>query len=200
MFVKKKDNNTLHSYTFTYGAVGPSSEHPPIIVFIDGACEDADVSVGGVAFLPSGVEYFGAMVPHAVVESWKCSSLQRQTIGQAELFPAAVARWTWSPSFAGRRVIFFIDNEAARLALVKSYSPVLPSLRLVQDCLEWDRKHFCIPWYARVPSFSNPADAPSRFARDEFLNACRATCVQPVIAESFNARYDFELGPWVTMH
>ena len=75
------------------------------------------------------------MVPDVVVESWKRSALQRQTIGQAELFPAAVARLTWASKLAGRRVIFFIDNEAARLALVKSYSPVLPSLRLVQDCL-----------------------------------------------------------------
>ena len=99
-------------------AVGPSSAHPLIIVFIDGACEDSGVSIGGVAFLPSGVEYFGAMVPEVVVESWKRSALQRQTIGQAELFPAAVARWTWASKLAGRRVIFLIDNEAARLALV----------------------------------------------------------------------------------
>ena len=180
--------------------VGPSSSDRPIVVFLDGACEDAGVTVGGVAMLPVGVQFFGMVVPPAVVQSWKSAESQRQTIGQAELFPAAVARWTWSSHFAGKRVIFFIDNEAARLGLVKSYSPVLASLRLIQDCLEWDRSNECIPWYARVPSFSNPADAPSRMVKGDFLAALGAVAVAPVLAPSFTARYDFELGVFATLH
>ena len=174
--------------------IGPTSYDPPIIVFTDGACEDAGVTVGGVLFGPGVVEYFGFVVPDCVVESWKSHTEQRQTIGQAELFPVAVARWTWGSILKDRRAIYFIDNEAARLALVKAYSPVLQSLKLVQDCLEWDRAYLGTPWYARVPSSSNPADDPSRFVHSQYLRALGGVCVRPIISQEFAIRYDFEWG------
>ena len=43
-------------------------------------------------------------------------------------------------------MIFFIDNEAARLGLVKSYSPVLPSLELIMKSAMWDYENDCKAW------------------------------------------------------
>eukprot|EP00973_Karenia_brevis_P005302 725379-Karenia_brevis.AAC.1 len=113
--------------------VGPRSAVPPIIVFTDGACEDR-TSIGGVLVLPSGrLEAFGAVVSQDLVEAWKSRASQEQVIGQAEIFPVLVARLTWAHDLEGQRAIFFIDNEAARLGLVKSYSPILASLKIIAE-------------------------------------------------------------------
>jgi len=46
--------------------------------------------------------------------------------------------------------------------MVKAYSPSIESNKLVQfaNAIESDTQTWC--WYTRVPSASNPADAPSR--------------------------------------
>ena len=62
-------------------------------------------------------------------------------------------------------MIYFIDNEAARIGMVRAYSPVLPSMRLILECLKWDYVNESQGWYARGSSFSNCADAPSRLVR-----------------------------------
>ena len=115
-------------------------------------------------FDPHGkVECFGAIVHEDTVAKWKTKLDQDQVIGQAELFPVLVSKLTWASSLRGRKVIFFVDNEAARLGLVKAYSPVLPSLALIMDCMQWDYFHQVSSWYARVPTACNVADKPSRF-------------------------------------
>ena len=81
----------------------------------------------------------------------------------------------------GKRVIHFIDNEAARLGLVKAYSPVLPSLNIIMDTLAWDYRHECESWFARVPSKSNIADGPSRLDFDLVVRALKGVRVQPVL-------------------
>ena len=107
--------------------------------FWDGAVENGVASIGGVLIASSGIcQAFGAVVPEEIVHGWKTKLNQEQVIGQAELFPFVVARLIWSKYLRGRRVIYFVDNEAARLGLIKSYSPVLPSLKLILSCINWD--------------------------------------------------------------
>lgn len=135
----------------------------PVLVFTDGACEEAGTTVGGVIIeVGKQRECFGAKLPEATVGLWKTKCSQLQVIGQAELYPLFLARLTWSSRLQNRRVIYFIDNEAARIGMVRAYSPVLPSLRLIMDCLGWDYTHNSQGWYARVPSYSNCGDDPSR--------------------------------------
>eukprot|EP00973_Karenia_brevis_P086267 11963214-Karenia_brevis.AAC.1 len=99
--------------------VGPKSSDPPALVFTDGACED-EVSIGAVLVLPDGhLEVFGAVLDQVAVNSWKRNPGQVQVIGQAELFPLLVARLTWAKHLQGKRVIFFVDNEGARLGAIK---------------------------------------------------------------------------------
>ena len=109
-----------------------------------------------------GAQCFGAKISSATLELWKTKLDQVQVIGQAELFPLLISRLTWNDWIAGERVLYFIDNESSRLCMIKGYSPVLPSLQIVMQCLSWDYKHDSSGWYARVPSLSNPGDDPSR--------------------------------------
>ena len=123
----------------------PSSDDP-VLVFTDGACEE-DVSVGGLLIAPGHrIEHFGATLSPSTVESFKIRKDQKQVIGQAEILPVLMAKMTWARILRGRKVIFFIDNEAARLGLVKSYSPVLPSLELIMKSAMWDYENDCKAW------------------------------------------------------
>ena len=160
--------------------VGPSSSESPIIIFLDGACEDI-TSVGAVMITPDGVcQAFGAVLEPELVASWKTKREQTQVIGQAELFPAIVCRLTWHHFLAGKKVVYFIDNEAARLGLVKSYSPILPSLDIIMTCIKWDFKFASTPWYARVPTICNLADGPSRMCLDTVPEHLGCSVVEPV--------------------
>ena len=163
--------------------VGPGRNEPPVLVFTDGACEPEGTTVGGVVFSGNIVEAFGFKVSQAQVDSWKTKLNQEQVIGQAELFPVLVAKWTWAKLLTGRRCIFFIDNEAARLGLVKAYSPVLPSLAIIMDCLSWDYRHKVDSWYSRVPSKSNISDGPSRLDFSSVLNDLGAKLVEPIFPQ-----------------
>ena len=159
--------------------VKPSSDTAPVVVFTDGACE-ATTTIGGVIFDGDFVQCFGAQVSESLCNTWKSKETQKQVIGQGELFPLVVARLTWAQRLKGRNVIYFIDNESARLALVKAYSPVLASLLLVSQCLEWDYANQSHGWFARVPTVSNVADLPSRMEIGPFLLSLGATVVSPV--------------------
>ena len=69
----------------------------PIVVFVDGACEESCTSVGAVLVINGRpLEYFGARVSQATLASWRTELEQTQLIGQAELFPMLLARLTRS--------------------------------------------------------------------------------------------------------
>ena len=115
-----------------------------------------------------------------VVREWSTKMDQEQVIGQAEIFPVLVARLTWEKEIAGNRVLYFIDNDSARLALIKSYSPVLPSLRIICECTSWDCKFQRVPSYARVSIHANAGDGPSRMDKAEVVEMFGAVIVNPV--------------------
>lgn len=167
--------------------VKSSCNIPPIVIFTDGACEPEGTSIGGMFFEHgSRPQAFGAMLSDEVVQKWASKVGQKQVIGQAEIFPVLVARLTWSRRLQGRRVLYFIDNDSARLALIKSYSPVLSSLRIISDCTVWDCRHDCTSWYARVPTEANCADGPSRLQSEEVVAAFGAEIVKPVFPAGGN--------------
>ena len=155
-----------HFKTAAPRVVESAASLPPVIVFTDGACEESGTTIGGMLYVPGQApRCFGAKLSEATTHTWKTKLEQSQVIGQAEIFPLLVARLTWSEFLRGRRVIYFIDNESARIGLVRAYSPVLPSLSIILSCLRWDYDNCSQGWYARVPSFSNISDGPSRMSR-----------------------------------
>jgi hypothetical protein len=58
-----------------------------------------------------------------------------------------IAKLTWERFLANKKCIFFIDNEAARIGLIRGYSPVLPSLKLILESAMWDYRFDCKSWY-----------------------------------------------------
>ena len=165
--------------------ISACSRDPPVIIYTDGACEENKVTVGGVIFPPNGdrPEMFGLEVPERVWHLWRRKPGQTQVIGQAEILPVLIAKLTWPNYLRGRRAIVFIDNEAARIGLVRSYSPSLPSLRVIAASIDCDLQLECTSWYARVPTCANCADAPSRLERSNFLISLGCKQVDPILPE-----------------
>ena len=161
--------------------VSKARDEPPVLIFSDGACEVEGTTVGAIMFDPlAQAECFGAKLSERTISEWRTRLGQDQVIGQAELFPLLVSRLTWASRLRNRRVLYFIDNEAARIGMVKAYSPVLPSLNLIMSCLGWDYSNNSQAWFARVCSYSNIADGPSRLIKPAQEIA---TCVSPVFPE-----------------
>lgn len=115
-----------------------------------------------------------------VYSSWCATEGQTQVSGQAELYPLLLARLTWAGRIAGRRIIWFIDNESARQAMIRAYSPVVSSLLIIVDCVTFDYTHAVQSWHARVPTGCNIADAPSRLKMSKFLVDVECRVVDPV--------------------
>ncbi len=137
----------------------------PVVVFTDGACEydgEPIVSAGGVLVVHGRpVSMFGLRLPEEVRRRW-AHRRDQQVIGQAELFPVLVAMRVWGPWLKDRKVLYFIDNDAARHALVKGYSPVKASAATIHLVGLQELRLNTHSWFSRVPSASNIADAPSR--------------------------------------
>ena len=169
----------IHLETAGPRVIGPRRKEKPVLIFTDGACEPEGTTVGGVLVDGPVAQCFGCVVSAPQVEAWKTKLNQKQVIGQAELFPVLLAKLTWAEHLRDRRAIYFIDNDAARLGLVKAYSPVLPSLGIIMDCLNWDYANSAESWYARVPSASNISDGPSRLDFELVYDELKATRVVP---------------------
>jgi hypothetical protein len=134
----------------------------PVVVFTDGACEGDVASCGAVLFDgETRTEFFGTRVPEDVHASWR-QGTSEQVIGQAELWPVLLALLTWSDELAGRQVMFFIDQDAARQGLVKAYSPSKPSAEIIGQVFMKVAELEVYPWFSSVPTSSNPADPASR--------------------------------------
>ena len=108
----------------------------PLVIFTDGSCEpnpDEPFGIaagyGGVMFDPedNSYAYFGGTIGPELVECFSHQGLKAQIVGQAELLPCLMARIVWADRMEGRAVIHYVDNEAARYALIKGTSPTMNS-------------------------------------------------------------------------
>ncbi len=141
------------------------TEDPPAILFTDGAYHTHDAAIATVGAYLCGRDIRpragGAIVPDELRLRWSGGS-DSQVVGQAEILPVLVAMRLWGDLLDGRKLICFIDNESAKGALVRGYSPVKASADLIQLIGLEEASRTIFTWYARVPSASNPADGPSR--------------------------------------
>jgi hypothetical protein len=138
-------------------------EKRPILVFTDGSSEGTFHGIGAVV-IDVASNYRGvweAVVPTELIQAWT-KVVGSQLIGQIELFPIVAIRILLAALMSNRRTIFFIDNDSARDGLIKAYSPSVSSMALISKFFEQETACPCYPWFARVPSFSNPGDMPSR--------------------------------------
>ena len=98
---------------------------------------------------------------------------KKQYIGQLELLGAICVYVSWPELFIDRHVIHFIDNISSLCALIKGYSSLPDSARLVYA-------YHAIAFFLRtkiwdeyVCSDANVGDMPTRLVKDEFVSYLR---------------------------
>ena len=90
---------------------------------------------------------FGSSVPDSFMR--QVLSYSSNPIYELELVPVLLAMRVWGEVFKSGQIVGYVDNEAAKAALIRSNAATEDKLQL--RC-----------WYSRVPSKSNPADAPRK--------------------------------------
>ena len=139
------------------------SPDSPILIFTDAAFEKGQATIGAAVIdtLGGPADIYDGKLPGELVASWQRYA-DEQIICQAELAAAVSIRYRLRKRLAGRKCIYFIDNESARFALIRAVSGV-PSMQVLASLFHvWDEDHPHYAWVERVPSASNPADLPSR--------------------------------------
>lgn len=140
------------------------------IVFTDGACEGEDSSIGtlgGLLVNPDGkvVSYFSESVPHHIMRLLLLDS--KHPIFELELLPVLVSMLLWRQAVACGQCVFYLDNEAAKGALIAGTTDTRVGSSLVQRVVDLELGLQVKAWYARVPTSSNPSDKPSRLDTSE---------------------------------
>ena len=126
--------------------------------------------LGGVLLDATGrvLSWFGYELDEAF-----CSSVmvegQEQVIGELETQAVLAGFKLWHSYFSSMHVVSFIDNEAARICILKGYSKNTTISQMAHAVSLLEEECCCFPWYARVPSEANIADPPSRSVEHELL-------------------------------
>lgn len=127
------------------------------------------------------LSWFGISIPSKLVRKLMGED-QLVAIGELETLAVLLAMRIWAADIPSSRVIFFIDNEGAKFALIKGYSSSTAISHLCALTTSSLDVILVLPWFSRVPSSSNIADAPSRGRRDSMLPECRMKCPELVQA------------------
>ena len=162
-------------------------DESPILVWTDGSWDPTSGFAGvgsvildtrtGVSLVQEG------SVPERLLRRWK-DEVGDQIICEMELYAVLMTRAGLPNLLAGRRVIFFIDNEAARSVIIRgqSKSSAMHNLAIALAVVEAAAP--CISWIERVPSASNVADYPSRKEGWKAQKIVRAAKVDPFHEDS----------------
>ena len=134
----------------------------PVFIFTGGACEPDDGSTTGVNASFGAVtvdpedntcEYFGKYIGADLFEFLTCGHLYKlQIVCQSEMIPCLVARGVWKDRLGGRAVINYVDNGAARFALIKGGSPTQDPAWIAAGVWRLNSDLRCYSWSERVPS------------------------------------------------
>ena len=157
----------------------------PVMVFTDGAYEPEGESflgsAGAVIIDPiTGLRrVFQVEVPEILCNHWRRFG-SKQLIMYLELWPILVFLAAYSTSFINPRMIFYIDNNAVRDALIKGSSPVCDVFNMLALCSYFISGSQIGAWFTRVASASNPADAPSRNEAKKMAELLEADLSDPL--------------------
>eukprot|EP00971_Amphidinium_carterae_P104986 2078850-Amphidinium_carterae.1 len=77
----------------------------------------------------------------------------------------------------GRRVLVFIDNDSTRFACIRGYSDSEASNEMLKALALLEARFPARIFFARVPSWSNPADGASRDRVAEVAGEFKAAAV-----------------------
>jgi len=88
-------------------------------------------------------------------------------IFELELLPVLCAMSTWRDFIGHCQCVFYLDNEAAKGALVRATTCTVPGRAILQTFIEEEMACQVKVWFSRVPTSSNISDAPSRLDTEE---------------------------------
>ena len=147
-------------------------------VFTDGAFEQGRALIGGVLCSAAGkpLKWFSCEVAGDVVKRWLQDS--KHPVMQSELLAVAVALKLWCSVLAHVACTVWIDSDPARHSLIKGDAYPSSNAAIVAAVLELEYANSLALWFSRVPSFSNPADGPSRLPTGEPLPEYLLGCQQ----------------------
>jgi len=138
--------------------------------------KEAENGWGCVLVTPDYTEYAMGTLPHQIVRQF---SPTKAYIYFLECIAGILPLHLWHQLTGD--YIQFIDNEAAKHALVKGYSAVEPVNFLIDDYWQTCAARQCRPWLMRVTSAANPADDFSR----QRIPSCAATWRRVQLADRF---------------
>jgi hypothetical protein len=163
----------------------------PVVLLTDGAFEDGTATCGGVIVDGTRREMFGLTLPESITSAWLAGRGFKQCIGQVELIPMWLCRELWPTWLTRRRVLWFIDNDSARYALIGMYSPSQASSEILEAIASQELDLQTLSWYARVSSLGNIGDGPSRLNFEEaaelgFVRICANSVLDKCIGRFGN--------------
>jgi hypothetical protein len=165
----------------------------PVLIFTDGACEPSSskfplTTCGGLIInnnLSNDSDrrhLFGIQLPDTLLGRWMTEE-KSQLVTEAELTAVLIALHNWAPLLSFHRVFIFIDSEPAMFSLLRGTSQVDSCANIVRQCHLIIEKYQLFVWFVRIPSKSNPADAPSRLLLVESAQQFKANIQDCVIPE-----------------
>ena len=140
-------------------------------VFSDASFErDNEGGLGAVLVAPNGdcVSWFSFIMNEDLLLPL-LSKGGETIIGELETAAVAMAINLWSRTLTSQHVVFFIDNDGAKYALIRGYSKSNMITRLCDFSCEILDDAVILPWFTRIPSASNIADFPSRGVQHSML-------------------------------
>ena len=100
------------------------------------------------------------------------AAVKQIIIFEAELLALIVSFLLWKNLVNCAPVVFYVDNNSARDVAISASSRSKLIAGLVEQLLKVEDISSCFCWFARVPSPSNPADAPSRGEVQALIDNC----------------------------
>ena len=139
-----------------------------IHVWTDGSLEAGRSGIGAVCYdcLTGRALVCEGQVPDCIMQRW-AHDVGEHRICQIELYAYVCIRWMCKDWFANRRVIYWLDNDAARAVIIKGTSGSLTMHRMAMCIATIEMRAPSFGWVERVPSCSNISDGPSRGESDE---------------------------------
>ena len=140
-------------------------------ILTDAAFEaDGSGGIGGILCSPSGdVEAWFERRLSSRDVSYFMREGQENAIAELETLAVLVSVFLWKSFLLSQHIIFGLDNDVARFALMKRYSKSQGVSGLVRLLAVQCEELTILPWFLRVASASNLSDFPSRLKAHPLL-------------------------------
>ena len=166
-------------------------------LFVDASFEpDGHSGIGGVLYDSTGhcLGFFSEKMDKDLLTTLMEDN-QKTAIFELEGLAIVAGIDAFSPTIAGKRLVIFTDNEAVQASVIKCRSSNNHMDLVIKRMCSLEENLNIMAWIERVPSFSNPADHPSREVLETYLNSKRIRVDTHALWEKCKAE-----EKWVSLH